>query len=119
MRILRKAIAFAWIAGNVAGTLGLTLYLFSCCALPFHDVLHRMLPVCGEAAAVLQRDHHHDVTPATTSAQHQPAVAEVVAEIAPAPLPRRAPELRNHRTLGSLRVDDDIGLHTLLATFLI
>jgi hypothetical protein len=128
---MRKVIAAAWIIGSVAGALTLVVFLFGCCVLPFHRVLHRVFP-CVHAAGILSGAHGDHTPAAPGRSKAAPAIAKVLPAkvsaqnsqvasqrllLSPAAHNDRA--LRNLRSLGAMRVDDDIGLHTLLATFLI
>jgi hypothetical protein len=131
---MRKLIATAWLLGTFIGVTAMAVFLFGCCVLPFHATLHRMLPICKYAAGILSGGQHSaPATPASSAPSKAPpafakglpakAVAHDVRQIAEQFLLARSPynqrALRNLRSLGALRVDDDIGLHTLLATFLI
>jgi len=126
---MRKVIAAAWVVGSTVSAAALALFLFGCCVLPFHNVLHRAFPICGHIAGVLSHAHHDHPAPATPAfVKRAPVPATIaasrpmhVAAIDAAPLRAAylARSLRNIRSLGALRVDDDIGLHALFVTFLI
>jgi len=128
---MRKLIAGAWIIGSMASVFALAAFLFGCCVLPFHSVLHRALPICGYVTGILSGAHHdHDkAAPVRAQAKHSPVSIRVSAARAFARVATNdlrlsrvvhdARALRNVRSLGALRVDDDIGLHSLLATYLI
>jgi hypothetical protein len=124
---MRKLIAAAWILGSTVSAAALALFLFGCCVLPFHDVVHRAFPICGHIAGVLSHAHHDQPAPATpASVKRAPVPATIAARLpiraldaAPLRVALLARSLRNIRSLGALRVDDDIGLHALFVTFLI
>ena len=128
---MRKLIAGAWIVGSVASLFLLAAFLFGCCALPFHRVLHRALPICGYVTGILSGANHeqHDATPASnkrgaTIAKGVPTKTVICDRRMSRPLSvfhvaHNAPALQNIRTLGALRVDDDIGLHALFSIYLI
>ena len=110
---MRKLIAIACLAAAASTAVALSTCLMNCCAM--HHV-----------ASCMHRSQHAPVTAAKQTMS--------IAKFVPAPLPARmvgvdatrvppAPHgiraLRNVITLGALRVDDDIGLHTLFVVFLI
>jgi hypothetical protein len=107
----------------------LALFLFGCCVLPFHDVVHRAFPICGHIAGILSHAHHDQPAPATPASVKRAPVPATIAvscpmrvaatDAAPLRAAHVARSLRNIRSLGALRVDDDIGLHALFVTFLI
>jgi hypothetical protein len=123
---MRKLIALGWIIGSTASAAALALFLFGCCVLPFHDVVHRAFPICGHVAGILSHaNHNHPARATTPSLKRAPvpvtiAVVSRVFVVRTVTLPLLAARsLRNIRSLGALRVDDDIGLHALFVTFLI
>jgi hypothetical protein len=125
---MRKMIATTWLIGGCIGVVAIVVFLFGCCVLPFHATIHRALPICSHVAGILSGGHDSR-TPATPAqSKSQPTIAKVLLAKAVTferrlALPRRvvrsARAVRNLCSLGALRVDDDIGLHTFLATFLI
>jgi len=111
----RTAIAAAWIV------------LFGCCVLPFHRVIHKVMPLCGLARGIL----HHDQQQPLPARSKQEPVKRIATEVprafhlttASAP-PRRvasadATTYRSFIALGAVRCDRDVGLHLLVATLLI
>lgn len=132
---MRKFVAIAYLAGSTFGVLAIVVVLLGCCVLPFHDQLHR-IPLCRTLAAALSGDHHDREQPAEPA---QPAQAKRSPDVAAAPdfgpdpivvqaaqcgahssvAAHEDPGARNVVTLGALRVDDDVGLHSLFSTFLI
>ncbi len=133
---MRKLIAAAWIVGTAASALALFLFLFGCCVLPFHRVLHRAFPICSHVAGILASGHRGDPRDATPAAPAQSKAAPAIAKVLPvkvaawsshiavqrlllSPAAHNDRALRNLRSLGALRVDDDIGLYALFETFLI
>jgi|SRR5581483_9806382 len=126
MGSVRNAIAAAWIIGSAGGALLLSLVLFGCCVLPFHGMLHHALPLCTYFSH--HDDDHHDATPAVPATAkpdpHAIWAKTAVRNLLPMPPALRAVAhdgraIRNLVTLGALRVDDDVGLHALFATYLI
>ena len=104
-----------------------SVWLFGCCVLPFHRAMHRVLPLCHIAAAA------HD----GAASRQQPSTAPRTVErrivirlwsgglqaavVRTGGLKPAAPQVsyRSFITLGAMRCDRDVGLHTLLATFII
>ena len=131
----RKAIAAVWIAGATTSLLLATVFLFGCCVLPFHHVVHKLMPVCDIAANILRghqdaHGHEHETVPPSPAREKQEPVKRVATE---------TPEMfrlvattvvrslaltattayRSYITLGAVRCDRDVGLHVLVETFLI
>lgn len=131
----RRAIAAAWVAGLTVPLLLATVFLFGCCVLPFHQVAHRLMPVCEMAAAMMRGDHgagehRHEATPPPAREKQEPVkriatavpamfrLAAIAREEA-AGTPGAGTAYRSFITLGAMRCDRDVGLHLLVATFLI
>jgi hypothetical protein len=122
----RNTTAAAILLGALVPLLAPAVFLFGCCALPFHKVMHKAAPLCHAAVDSL-RGEHHPQTPApekqepvkrllTTSPRaFQLAVALPAHRSAPA----AATAYRSFITLGAMRCDRDVGLHLLVATLLI
>ena len=125
----RSLIAFLWITGATVPLLAATLFLFGCCVLPFHRVMHELMPLCDIAADVMRGTHEHDATPSTPAPEKDEPVKRIAGghvrsvriaapaapRLAGSPAPARA--LRSFITLGAVRCDQDVGLHVLDATF--
>ncbi len=97
-----------------------TVWLFGCCALPFHYVVHRLMPVCQTALAVLHGGHNNaskDPAPPpvkrnttermtaqlrTRFAPRSPRIAGAVVAMTPA-------AYRSFISHGAVRCDHDIG----------
>jgi len=126
----RTAIAVAWIFGATVPLLGGVVFVFGCCVLPFHAYIHKAMPFCHVAIGMM------------TGEQHGGAQQQVPASKKQEPVPRMTTELprtfhlsmtassfaiarnpitayRNFIALGAVRCDRDVGLHLLIATFLI
>lgn len=127
----RKAIAAVWIAGTIVPVLLGTLFLVSCCVLPFHHLAHKLMPICEMAASVMRGDHaDHDAVPPPTPEKQEPVkriatevpslfrLAAAAAESRPV-APTATTAYRSFITLGAVRCDRDVGLHVLVETFLI
>ena len=60
----RIAIAAACVIGATIPLLTATVFIFGCCVLPFHNVIHKALPLCDLAAGFMRGEHHGQQTPA-------------------------------------------------------
>lgn len=127
----RVFIVTGWLVGLTVPALFATVFIFGCCVLPFHNVVHKLMPVCDFAAGLLrggnvdQRD-----TPTMPAPEKEKAaksapgalgskvrVATIAAEVGARPTAMIAVSIRNVVSLGAVRCDDDVGLHLLLTTF--
>jgi len=128
----RRLIAAAWILGATVPLLMATVFLVGCCVLPFHNVVHNLMPLCEMAANVIRGDHadDHEATPPVPARDKQEPVKRIATEVptdfrlaiangARAASPVAATEYRSFITLGAVRCDRDVGLHVLVETFLI
>ena len=122
----RTAIAVAIVAATTVPAFVATVWLFGCCVLPFHHVLHRLVPLCRIAS----NGHASDAqtsTPAKEKQQPAPRfTTELTSAFAPLfvgqshPLITCSPAAyRSFLSLGGVRCDQDIGLLTFFATLLI
>lgn len=132
----RKLIAAVWVTGATVPLLLATVFLVGCCVLPFHAVMHKLMPICEMAANVIRGDHvtrghDHEAPPATPAREKQEPAKRVATEVpnvfrlaVVSDLTRTFPPTATNRyrsfiTLGAIRCDQDIGLHALVETFLI
>lgn len=131
----RTVIAIAWLAGSTIPLTFAAMFLFGCCVLPFHHVLHRVMPLCHVAAGILHANHdgpdsdHHPSPPAPerqkasgprllpTFRDDFPAAAQAsLMTLRQAAQSRIA--YRSFISLGASRCDQDVGLRaSLLETF--
>ena len=131
----RRVIAAVWITGSTVPLLLATVFLFGCCVLPFHEIAHKLMPICEMAATMMrgdhaEHDHEHEATPPPAREKQEPVkriatevpsafrLAAVTAAECPA-APSAATAYRSFITLGAVRCDRDVGLHVLVETFLI
>jgi len=127
----RRFVAAAWIAGATVPLLMGTVFVFGCCVLPFHQVVHQLMPLCEMATDVMRGEHEHDAPPQTPAREkEEPRARGQVAEgraqkivVSPAlcplrsALPRASASYRSFITLGAVRCDQDVGLNVLVDTF--
>ena len=128
----RTIIAAATVAGATVPALFGTVFIFGCCVLPFHQVMHKLMPVCQLAAQLMSGDQQ----PASgdpveaPSREKQPNAKEllpaasghVVLNLSSKHVARTPSLINGYRSFiaqGALRCDDDIGLHLLGKAFLI
>ena len=132
----RRLIAAAWITGATVPFLVATVFLVGCCVLPFHAVMHKLMPICEMAASIMRGDHgadghDHDAVPTVPGREKQEPVKRVATEV-PAPFrlaamgeversvaPSATTAYRSFISLGAMGCDRDVGLHALVETFLI
>lgn len=125
----RRFVAAAWIAGATVPLLLATVFLVGCCVLPFHGVMHKLMPVCSMVMNAMSghddgqspmpaREKQEPVkrVPVTLSGmtRSQPASASSMRPALPSPT-----AYRSSISLGALRCDQDVGWYVLVATFLI
>lgn len=125
----RAAIAMGLLAGMTLPALVVAVFFFGCCVLPFHRVMHHLMPICNMAGQLMRgHDGGQQSSPATPASESGKgfqllrALAPQHHSFAAPDRPRAAlassPALsRSFMTLGALRCDDDIGLQILFTTF--
>jgi hypothetical protein len=122
-RIFLAGLCFAGVAVPAMVT---SVFVFGCCALPFHKTIHRLFPVCGGMVKALAPESHHDqTTPPKGNAN--PSIAHAI-------FAKRLPSFTffsspaaivqplrpiDRIAQSAMRCDDDVGLHLLLALLLI
>lgn len=124
----RRFVAAAWIAGATVPLLMATVFVFGCCALPFHHVVHKLMPVCATVMNVMNGNHADPATPTPAREKQEPAkrIATVMpstfrlavsdnARLSVAPSPTAG--YRSFISLGAVRCDQDVGLNVLVDTF--
>lgn len=129
----RTAIAAAWILGTTVPLVLCTVFIVGCCVLPFHQVAHKLMPICHVAADLLRGDSgdHHESQAAAPARDKDAPVKRLVTEIPSAfrlaasqtahavIAPTASIAYRSFITLGAVRCDRDVGLYVFVATFLI
>ena len=114
-----------------------TVFLVGCCVLPFHQVVHKLMPICEMAANVIRGEQHaghggeHDALPPSPAREKQEPVKRIVTEVpgmfrlaavgdgTPVIAANTTTGYRSFIALGAVRCDRDVGLHVLVSTFLI
>jgi hypothetical protein len=122
----RTFIILAWVAGATVPAALSALFVFGCCVLPFHRVVHRVLPLCRIALPLITGG---DEKQASTPAPERREPARRIVSIAPhafrlfstpAPLTSvtasAATSYRSFIAHGAARCDRDVGLHLLVST---
>lgn len=117
----RRLIAAAWIFGAIAPLLMGALYLVGCCVLPFHGVMHNVVPLCHMATNGAA-DHDDAQTPAREPVRRIAGTLPYAKRVALVSVSTRlvAPRAAAYRSFiayGALRCDQDVGLHVLVDTF--
>ena len=128
----RAVIAAAWLVGATVPSLIATVMIFGCCVLPFHRVVHKVMPLCHLAVNVIHGEHAAGASQQQAPARgRQEPVKRLVTEVprtfqlhAAFAAPRRidaanAATYLSFITLGAVRCDRDVGLHLFVATLLI
>lgn len=126
----RATIAASIALGTTVPALAATIFIFGCCVLPFHKVIHTVAPLCTMAAGMMTGQHHgadeKTQVPAAEK-QNQPskfstdltarysAVNPDVSHRNVIPAGRKG--LRDQVSLGALRCDQDVGSDVMLQTF--
>jgi hypothetical protein len=127
----RVAIAGAWLIGSVVPLTLAALYFFGCCVLPYHQTLHKLLPLCSIASVMMRTDdgESRQSTPAReksekTAKKSVPSLLPAHLEVAASSdrgshhFVQDALHYRSFIALGAMRCDDDVGLRlSFLDTF--
>lgn len=131
-----RFVAAVWVTGATLPLLAAAVFLVGCCVVPYHGVMHKLMPLCETAASVVTGDYadvaheHNAVPPAPAREKQEPVKRLVTALVMTAPAVGRPGEtgplaisalsaLRSFISLGAVRCEQDVGLHVLDSTFLI
>jgi hypothetical protein len=122
----RTLIILAWIAGATVPAALSAVFVFGCCVLPFHRVIHRALPLCRIALPMLTGD---DEKPSSTPAPERREPTKRIVSVAPhsfrlhfapasitASAPTASTSYRSFIAHGATRCESDVGLHLLVST---
>lgn len=131
----RRLIATALMTGAMLPLLASAVLLVGCCRLPLHGIAHELMPGCGmrQELDLSEGDEQERQRPTSVPARSAgtlvPQLHATLTSLHPAaisaaarihvPSPRSETEYRSYVSLGALRCDQDVGLHLLVATFLI
>ena len=132
-KMKRRLIAACWVMGATVPLLLATLFVVGCCVLPFHGVMHKLMPICEMAASMMRGDHtghdEHNTIPPSREKQEPvkriatvvPSTFRLIAVSAHTRVAQPSPSTRYRSfiTHGAVRCDRDVGLHVLVETFLI
>ena len=125
----RVAIATTFLLGSTIPIVMAAVFLFGCCVLPFHHVLHRVMPFCHVASGILNGHHDNDNRhPSPTPSSKQKAAApQLTTTLRGKESPfvsmtfgvardgaRSRIAFRSFITLGAARCDQDVGLLAIL-----
>lgn len=128
----RTTIAALWIAGATVPVLLATVFIFGCCVLPFHHVIHKLMPICSIAADFMRGDlsgHETSEQPGQTAQKESPKrlatelpnqfrLSVVETPVLPAS-PSPTTGYRSFISHGASRCDQDVGLYLVIQSFLI
>jgi hypothetical protein len=126
----RTAIAAAWLLGVTVPLLGGVVFVFGCCVLPFHAYIHKAMPFCHVAIGMMTGEQNGSPQQQTPAAKKQAPAPRMTTDLprtfhlsiaaSSAAIARnRIAAYRSFISLGAVRCDRDVGLHLLIATFLI
>jgi hypothetical protein len=119
----RRWLTVAWLVGGSLLPAAAAVAIFGCCHLPFHGLVHRVLPLCQLATEALA--HHHEgerpAIPAPSRPDQQPLSERAwrapertsltqslrVTSMVPPLVPGQPP--RRWLPAGAFRCDDDVG----------
>lgn len=130
----RRVIVAVWILGSIVPLMAATIFLVGCCVLPFHRVLHQLMPLCEMAATVMRGEHHddghdHDAAPTEPARQKEEGVKRLTTvlpaafsiyiseRVQPRSAPRSETAYRSFISQGAVRCDQDVGLNLVDQTF--
>ena len=131
----RSLIATTWMVATGVPLLVSVVFLFGCCVLPFHEVAHKLMPICDVAASLLRGDHgdHRDEAQqgSVPAREKEQPVKRLLTEIPSsyrlvasathvrADSANAATGYRSFISLGATRCDQDVGLYVVVETLLI
>ncbi len=125
----RVLVAVTFLFGSTIPLVMAAVFLFGCCVLPFHHVLHRVMPFCHIATGLLNGHHDDgDRHPSPTAPAKQKAAGpQLLTTLRVKELPYRSMTFavarhaaqsriafRSFITLGAARCDQDVGLFAVL-----
>lgn len=128
----RTLIIAAWITGTMVPLLASVVFVFGCCALPFHRYVHRVMPLCRLAVDFIgtSSDRGDDARKSLPAREKREPVRRIatnlprVFQLAAISNVQRAAGVdatiyRSFISLGAIRCDQDVGLYLLVGTLLI
>lgn len=127
----RQIVAVLWISGATVPLLMATVFILGCCVLPFHGVVHKLMPLCHTAAQMIaggDEEEGQSTVPARPREEPAKRVVIKITQTFQLAVTSASQQLamtsspsahRSFITLGAIRCDQDVGLHVLIETFLI
>jgi hypothetical protein len=117
----RAFLAAAGLAAAAVPTVVAIVMHFGCCALPFHKMAHKLMPLCHVAMNAMAGDEHREApvkpTPVKRITGVSPSSPRVISITAQRHDPIATPAAyRSFIAQGALRCDRDVGLHLLVET---
>lgn len=131
MPMKRATIAAITIAGATIPAVVATLFLFGCCVLPFHHVIHKLMPICSMAAGFMRGDQPGPEETQPAKAVEKESLKRLATEVpsvfrltvvratGSSGSHSAATGYRSFISLGASRFDQDVGAYLVLETFLI
>jgi len=122
----RSTIAALSIAGATVPALLATVFIFGCCVLPFHKVIHKLMPVCSMAASFMRGQEASQQPAKTTEKESLKRLATELPNqfrlsIAGTPVLPASPSpttgYRSFISHGASRCDQDVGLYLVIESF--
>src|SRR5688572_5285290 len=126
----RVVVAAAWITGATVPLLLATVFFVGCCVLPFHQVMHKLMPICELATSLMRGEHADgDAQQPMPAREKQEPVKRIVSSMpltfrlhaVPSTVhvtsPAASAAYRSFISHGAVRCDQDVGLHLLVETF--
>ena len=126
----RRYVAAVWIAGATVPLFLSAVFVVGCCVLPFHGVVHRLMPLCAMATNVMTGHHAESHNPTPVPAREKQEPVKRIATVMPSNIrlavagdsrlrlaSSPATSHRSFISLGAIRCDQDVGLHVLVDTF--
>lgn len=117
----RAFFAVAALAAAAVPTVVAIVLHFGCCALPFHQMAHKLMPLCHLAMNAMAGDEHREApvkpTPVKRLTGVSPSSPRAISLTATRVDPIATPAAyRSFIAQGALRCDRDVGLHLLVET---
>ena len=118
----RAFLAAAALAAAAVPTVVAIVMHFGCCALPFHRMAHKLMPLCHVAMNAMAGDEHREAPVKPAPVKRITGVSPSATRLASLSARHIDPIVtpaayRSFISQGALRCDRDVGLHVLVETF--